>query len=94
MHLLFDIVSLIKRYSKIINRLYIEVFTYNQYYYSKSIGYRNVICNNITAITIGANIFYSNKSQLMKLYKRNVEIYAYLIQNVTDIKLSYFKYIT
>lgn len=102
--------ELLKKYSKITDRIYVEVFSYSQYNLSQKIGFKNImlnirsgndinnILNNkynyISAITIGPHIFYSYKIQLQKIYERNVKIYAFLIHNATHISEALCRYIT
>lgn len=102
--------KLLKKYISDIDRLYVEVFSYSQFNKSKSLGFKNVMLNirkktdlynllynnylSITSITIGPDIFYSYKSQLQKLYNKDIKIYAFLIYNITDIKNALCKYIT
>lgn len=101
--------KLLKEYAKLINRLYVEVFTYKQYTEFKKQGFNHVMLNiikendllnllssknsSVTAITIGPEIFYSHEKELKILFKKRVGIYAYLIDNFTYINESYCKYV-
>lgn len=90
--------------------MYIEVFTYQQFNQCRTIGFKNIMLNirtgkelnnilnikynSISAITIGPEIFYSYRSLLQKIFKRNIKIYAFLINNISDIKMALCNYIT
>lgn len=100
---------LLKNLSNYYERLYIEVFSFKQYNTCKNLGFSNVMLNvidqnklntllysklkRISAITISPNIFYCCKSKLAKLYKKKIKIFAYLINNDTDIKNAFCKYV-
>lgn len=101
--------NLLKLYGRIMNRIHVEVFSYRQYELTKEIGFENVMLNvrsydgikrilleknnTIKGITINPFVFYSYKNDLKDLFKRNIKIYAYLIDNKTDIKSAYCKYV-
>lgn len=50
--------------------------------------------NMLFGIVIGPNIFYSCKSKLYLLFKRNINIYVWNVNNNSDIKLAYCKYVS
>lgn len=101
--------KLLKKYGKIISRFYVEVFSVEQYYTSKEIGFKNVMLNankyklllsilynkniSIESITIGPEMFYSHKQVLIKLFQKKTKIYVYLVNNILEIKSGFCKFV-
>lgn len=104
--------KLLKYYCKKLDRLYVEVPSFDNYYLARKLGFTNLILsiktindlkrlfsflskgNKLFAIIIGRNLFYSCKSKLLLLFNRNINIYVWNINNITDIKSSYCIYVS
>lgn len=95
---------LLKKYGKFVDRLFVEVFNYNQYVSAKNEGFKNVMLNirhwndlkklldnnnSISAITVGPSIFYKYRKLLKNIFNKRIKIFAFLINNISIIKSSY-----